>query len=397
MRRSLFILAAKDVCVASLALCLAGSVVRAQEIPAPQADSNQDWMRYDWLKPAEDQQRQTATGQTFHATAGRDIADPFTVLTTGALYQEKYGASYTRQLDDSLSLSYETSGVTLNDGSNPYVPLANGPAALADGQKAGLQFQPIPDLAIKGDVHNSTSDPSMPEDATSTHGAGLTAEGHLPLKSIVTLGLSSDHTTSGDLMSGETETHHTVYDAQVEQPIGKIPLSAVLKGHYEETTLPGAVTAALPVTEQALVWKPAQDTTVKLGLRQQRYQNFPGITSDYNQAVFADWSQKVSGDMTWHSYAEMLDAHSNLELAPGVSTSGANGVPQSSTPGGPSVSSAVPLIADDKTLTFTTGPSFKLEKDISASIEYSDRWDPSPIAGAVGQEQRVSFSLKGSF
>jgi len=366
-------------------------------MPTQASNSNQDWIRYDWLKPVEDQQRQVASGETLNATAGRDIADPFTVLSTGSLYQEKYGAICTRRIDDALSLSYETNGVTLSDGSNPYLPISNDMATLTDGQKAGLQFQLTPGLALKGDVHNSTNNASLPEDMTYTTGTALTAEGHLPLNSTLTLGLDSDHTTGSELILGSTETHHTAYDAQVEEPLGKIPLTAVFKGHYEETTAPGTPAASLPITEQALVWKPVQDTTVKMGLRQQHYQNFPGVTNDYNQAVFADWSQKVSDDVTWHSYAEMLDARSNLEIAPGISTSGTNGVPQTSTPGGPSVSSAVPIIADDKTLTLTTGPSFKLEKDLSASIEYSNRWDPNPVAGAVGQEQRVSFSLKGSF
>jgi len=379
--------------MAGLAICLAASMGHAQETPLPQNNN----FSQDWLKQAEDQQRQTASGQVLNATVGRDMANPFTVLSAGSLYQKKYGAVYTQRVDDALSFSYETSGVTLSDGSNPYLPLSNGSSVLTGGEKAALQFQPASGLTLKGDVHNSTSDASIPANATATSGAALTAEGHLPFNSILTLGLDSDHTTGSEPVLGSAETHHTAYDAQVQQPLGKIPLTAVFKGHYEATTAAGAPTASLPITEQALVWKPVQDTTVKMGLRQQHYQNFPGISSDYNQAVFADWSQKVSNDVTWHSYAEMLDARSNLELAPGVSTSGTNGVPQSTTPGGPSVSSAVPLIADDKTVTFTTGPSFHLDKDIAASVEYSNRWDPNPVAGAVGQEQRVSFSVKGSF
>jgi hypothetical protein len=38
-----------------------------------------------------------------------------------------------------------------------------------------------------------------------------------------------------------------------------------------------------------------------------------------------------------------------------------------------------------------------LQKDISASVEYSDRWDKNPAPGTVGQEQRVSVSIKGTF
>ena len=79
-------------------------------------------------------------------------------------------------------------------------------------------------------------------------------------------------------------------------------------------------------------------------------------------------------------------------------TSGTNGTAQQNNPANnTSVTSSLPISIDDQTLTFSTGPSFKLQKDISASVEYSDRWDKSPAAGTAGQEQRVSVSLKGTF
>ena len=62
-----------------------------------------------------------------------------------------------------------------------------------------------------------------------------------------------------------------------------------------------------------------------------------------------------------------------------------------------SPTSSLPVSIDDQTLTFSTGPSFKLQKDISASVEYSNRWDKNPTPGSIGQEQRVSISLKGTF
>jgi hypothetical protein len=397
MRDAYFTWVTKGALMLGWALCLSGSMIHAQDAASSGNNSNNDWQRYDWLKPVETQERQAASGSTLNATVGQDISNPFAVLSTGSLWQEKYGATYKQQVADTLSLSYETDAIKLSDGSNPYLPLSDGSEDLSRGQKAGLQFQPMQALTLDGNVHDSTSDSILPEDSVTTTGAGFTAVGHLPFNSVLTFGVDSGQTDAGTIPGGAT-THYTSYDAQFQQPLGKMPVTAVFKSHYDQTTTAGALTTSQPTMEQSLVWKPVQDTTVQMGLRQQHYQNFPGMSSDFNEALFADWSQKVLPDVTWHSYAEVLDARSNLDLAPGVSTtSGVNGTPQPSTPGGPSVSSAVPLIAEDKTLTFSTGPSFQLKKNISASVEYSNRWDQNPLPGSVGQEQRVSISLKGSF
>jgi len=78
--------------------------------------------------------------------------------------------------------------------------------------------------------------------------------------------------------------------------------------------------------------------------------------------------------------------------------SGSNGTAQATGPGdNMSLTSSVPLSFQDQTLTISTGPSVQLQKDISASVEYSNRWDKNPNPGFVGQEQRVSLSVKGSF
>src|ERR1039458_7598597 len=78
---------------------------RAQDAIQTGDSSTNAWQRYDWLKPAEDQRRQAASGETFHATVGQTVNDPFTVLSTGSLWQEKYGVVYTRRSADTLSLS----------------------------------------------------------------------------------------------------------------------------------------------------------------------------------------------------------------------------------------------------------------------------------------------------
>ena len=118
-----------------------------------------------------------------------------------------------------------------------------------------------------------------------------------------------------------------------------------------------------------------------------------------NEALFADWSQKVLDNVSWHSYAEVLNSKGLLDQAPGAPiSSGANGTPQATTPGSnASPTSSLPLSIEDQTVTFSTGPSVQLQKDISASLEYSNRWDKNPAPGSTGQEQRVSVSLKGTF
>jgi hypothetical protein len=133
-----------------------------------------------------------------------------------------------------------------------------------------------------------------------------------------------------------------------------------------------------------------------MGLRQQHYQDFPGITNQFNETLFADWSQALVPDVTWHSYAEVLNTNGTRPVAPAAvtsSTSGVNGTPQSADPTNNPLQSSF----TDETITFSTGPSFQLDRDLSAAIEYSDKFDRNPAPGDVGQEQRVSVSLKGTF
>ena len=219
----------------------------------------------------------------------------------------------------------------------------------------------------------------------------------MPLNAVLTLGVNSDY-TNPDAPSG-LSTQTNAYDAQITQPIGQLPLSAVLKGHYEGTYDGGAPASSLPSLEQSLVWKPMQDTMIQAGLRQQQYQEYPGVDHQLNEALFADWSQKVVDNVTWHSYAEVLNSRSLIDQAPAAPiASGANGTAQATLPGSnANVASSLPVSIDDQTMTFSTGPSIQVEKDISASVEYSDRWDKNPAPGSIGQEQRVSISVKGTF
>jgi len=369
-----------------LGLALLAGWARAQDATQA-ADSPTAWQQYDWLKPAEEQQSQVASGETFHSDASQDVSDPFTVLSTGALWQEKYGQFYSRRLDDALTLSCETSTVTLDEDSDD----------LSRSQKFGLYFQPLEGLSLGGDLHDTTSDAPILGETATTSGAGFSAESHLPFHSTLTLDGQSDRTAS-DAPSG-TETQTSAYDAEIRQPIGQLPLSAILKGHYEGTSTGGAPATSLPSLEQSFIWKPLQTTTLQMGLRQQQYQEYPGIDHELNEALFADWSQKIVEDVSWHSYAEVLNSRGLLDQAPAAPiASGANGTPQATTPGSnANLTSSLPLSIDDQTLTFSTGPSFKVEKDISASVEYSNRWDKNPAPGGMGDEQRVSVSLKGTF
>lgn len=374
--------------------------LQAQDATPPSSTTNEGWERYDWLQSSTAQQPQTALGGTFNASSGQDLKNPDMVLSKGSLWQEKYGVSYLRPLGDSLSLSCETSAVTLSDGANPYQPQNAGPGDdLYREQKVGLQFQPIQALTLRSNLHDSSSESAMSGDSTVTSGFGVSIDGRLPTNAVLTLNLNSDRT--GTDMTSPNAVHNTTYDAQLSQPLGKVPLTAVLKGHYEETITPGtpAATTQMPSLEQSLVWKPLQETTLQMGLRQQQYQSYPGITNELNDALFADWSQTLLPTVSWHSYAEVLNSRSLVDDAPASPlASGANGTPQATGPGSnASLTSVLPLSLTDQTLTFSTGPSFKVQKDLSASIEYSSRWDQAPSSGSVAPDQRVSVSLKGSF
>jgi len=368
-----------------LGLVVLGLVrVQAQDGIQTGDSSANAWQRYNWLAPS---QEQASSGETFHATVGQDVGDPFTVLSNGTLWQEKYGAVDTRQLGDGCSLFCETSAVSMDGGTDD----------LSRAQKMGFQFQPIQQLTLRGDFHDSMSDEPIPGDSTTTSGAAFSVESQLPQNATLSLGMDTD-VASTDAPSGLNSQTNS-YDAQIKQPLGQLPLTAVLKGHYEGTSVGDAPATSLPSLEQSLEWKPMQDTTIQAGLRQQQYQEYPGVDHLLNEALFADWSQKVVDNVSWHSYAEVLNSKGLLDQAPAAPiASGANGTAQATAPGSnASVTSSLPVSIQDQTLTFSTGPSFQVEKDISASVEYSDRWDKNPSPGSTGEEQRVSVSLKGTF
>ena len=264
---------------------------RAQDGIQPGDTSATAWQHYDWLSAGATPQKPADTVKTTVAQAG---GDPFTVLSTGALWQEKYGAVDIRQLDDTLLLSCETS--TVNDGTDD----------LSRGQKVGLQFEPAPEFILRADLHDSASDGYMPGESTTSSGAALSAEGHLPMNAVLTLGVEADHTTPDDPSGLVSQTN--AYNAQWKQPLGALPLTAQVTGHYGGTSLGAAAPTSLPSLEQSLEWKPLQNTTIQAGLRQQQYQEYPGVDHLLNEALFADWQQKVVDDVTWHSYAEVLNS-----------------------------------------------------------------------------------------
>jgi hypothetical protein len=370
--------------LALLGLVVAMSFTQAQDAVSVPSTAPNAWERYDWLAPSEP----TAGGEKIQATAAQDVHDPFTTVATGALYQEKYGATYSRQLADMLTLSCATNATVLSDDTQQ----------LSNGQKVGLQIQPVELLTLRCDVHDAAVDGTLAGHSTTTTGAAISAESQLPLNhATLSVGANSDR-SSADVPSGlMSETN--AYDVQYKQPLGKLPVDAVLKGHYEGASTGGATPTSLPSLEQSLVWKPGDATTIQAGLRQQQYQEYPGVDHQLNEALFADWSQKVVDNVSWHSYAEVLNSRGLLDQAPASSiASGANGTAQATTPGSNAgVTSSLPISIEDQTLTFSTGPSFRLQQDISASVEYSNRWDKNPAPGSIGQEQRVSVSVKGTF
>ena len=184
------------------------------------------------------------------------------------------------------------------------------PSAQSNNVTAEGIYKPLEIVTIKSNVHDSSNDvdPSAPE----TTGAGASVETHLPLDTVFTAAVNSDHSVSDTDPGFDVQTN--ACDAQLQKPLGKLPVNLVLKGHYVETDTPGAGATRLPSFEQSLVWKPVADMTLQAGLRQEQYQNFPGITNELNDALFADWSQKIIDNISWHSYAEMINSRSTVEV-----------------------------------------------------------------------------------
>jgi hypothetical protein len=338
-------------------------------------------LQHDWLQPVVLEQEAARYG-TFTAATGEDLGDPFTVLSSGSLWQDKQSVTYSHAVADDLSFKCSSSSVT-EDGT---------PDQLGSQVRAESIYQPADGITVSGNVHDSDDDQIA---GSQTTGAGASVQTHLPLDTVFTAAVNNDQTRPEAEPGLDSET--SGYDAQLQKPLGKLPLSLVLKSHYVETTAPGATPTRMPSLEQSLVWKPADATTLQAGLRQEQYQNVPGIDNELNEALFADWSQKVLGDnFSWHSYAEMINTRSTVEIA--EAGAGANGTPQPTVPqGGTTLGGTLPVTTTDEKVTFSTGPSVQLDKDVIASLQYSSSWDQSPAVGATGQEQRVSVSLKGSF
>lgn len=358
---------------------------RGQDATTPATSADKSLLQGDWLQPVEEQQRRAASGESFEAVTAPLATDPATVISQGSLWQATTGAIYTRQVANVLSLSCQTSQVDYDSD------------VLSRAEKVTLRFKPCDGLTFTGDLHGTANNAFLPSGQSTSNGGSFTAEGNLPTRSTLTFGLRTDRTQTDAPAGLASETN--AYDAQIKQPIGSLPVSAILKGHYEDTSDGHAPATSLPSLEQSLEWKPSTNTTLQAGLRQQQYQEYPGIDHQLNEAIFADWSQKLVDDVSWHSYAELLNSKGLVDQAPASPiASGANGTPQATPPGSnASLTSSLPISLDDQTLTFSTGPQFKVEKDISASIEYSNRWDRNPNPGSVGQEQRVSVSVKGTF
>jgi len=375
-------MAARLICLmlprALAALALLSWPAAAQEGASPGGDSTAARQLESWLQP--DPAGPTAPGESFKATTGTVTPDPFAVLTSGALWQETYGELYTRNLGDACSLTCQASDV-LYDANDE---------ELSRSEQMGFSFAPAPVLALSANLHGSATDSGIPQAGTTISGATVAAQSHLPWDTVVNIGLNFDHTLADlpDASAAETDS----YDAEIEQPLGKLPFTAVFKGRFQNTTVGGAPAGAMPSLEQSLVWKPLTDTTVQMGLRQQQYQEFPGIDHELNEAVFADLSQKMSDGLSWHSYAELLNTKSLYVQAPGANAAQAP-VPGANT----SLASSIPLSLQDQTLTLSTGPTVQLQKDISASLEYSNRWDKNPTGNGPANEQRVSVSVKGTF
>ena len=94
--------------VLGAAFIACGTPAAAQQAttPAPQSAPDDGWQRYDWLNSSDNAKDKSAVEGTVKTSDGQDIKDPFSVLTTGALWQEKSGyhlhAECGRFLDDVL-------------------------------------------------------------------------------------------------------------------------------------------------------------------------------------------------------------------------------------------------------------------------------------------------------
>ena len=204
-------------------------IARAQDSVTQPDSTATSWQRYDWLAPTANAQSTSPDGK-IQATESRDVHDPFKAVATGSLNKEKYGAVYTRQMADMLTLSCEANAIVVSDDAQE----------LSNGQKVGVQFQPMPQLTLRCDVHGvGRRCARMPADSTTTTGAAC-------FGGEASAAQQRDADGRREFGPHRRRCPHrprlgrpTAYDVQYQQPLGKLPLSAVLKGHYEGTSTGG--------------------------------------------------------------------------------------------------------------------------------------------------------------
>jgi hypothetical protein len=183
---------------------------------------------------------------------------------------------------------------------------------------------------------------------------------------------------------------------ELRQPISDLPVAAVITGKYSDTTDPADhdfLQGQSPSMEQALEWKAKDDTLVKLGFREMGYANMQALTTQKSQGMFAHLSQNLLPDFAWNSDVEFSRSRQDTLL------------PETPEGGDPTslAGTVVPPTAtitpfQEESMWLKMGPSFKLPNDISASLEFSNKWDTNITPGMKsGSEQRVSMSFKGTF
>lgn len=261
-------------------------------------------------------------------------------------------------------------------------------------QRCKFSESPLDHIICSQNIHHSSTSSDVITNNSETVGYGLNLnwEHVPPLDS--TLNLDSNI----DFIQPAAAAPSTVSTSGVElrQPVGNSPLTAIVSGKYTDTKDPSDndfLQSQSPLLQQALEWKPAQETSVQFGLRERAYQNFQAPTTQKTQGLFAHLSNHLLPDLTWNSDLEYLRSREDRALLE---------TPEGGSPNSLAGSVTAPLQAitpfEQESMWLKMGPAFQLDQDLSAHLEFSNQWNRSfGPAGTSGSEQRISFSLKGTF
>jgi hypothetical protein len=235
---------------------------------------------------------------------------------------------------------------------------------LTKRDELALEWRPLPSVKSEvwsGVIQNSSED-LLFDQAAIEHGGRLTSKPH-PLTS-----LSLATTLREPLDDAEPATSSSKVEAAWKQKLGQLPLTLEATPSYIESKTPGDPSHRL-TSRQALVWNASGDSLLSVGTQWSETEKSFQQQNETQLSYFGEWNRKVSPDIS-------LSVRSEFEQS------------RQQTPAS---------FHETQRTTLRAGPSFRLNEDLNARIDFKAAADLQKTGQARPPEQAVSLSLQGRF